>query len=761
MQIIDRYARVRSGITIEKMKKNRIKTSIVAVSVMLMASAAATAQFKIDVEGQSLVNEYKMALREAISQGKPQSVGDRTILAIVKLSTPEAITEMEAKGCVVRDVMNDLSVVEMPVAQLESVSELPAVAFVSTQKEVSLQNDKAREASGVDAIRAGVVDTSGKPLGYDVDGTGVVVGLMDTGLDPNHVNFLKSDGTSRVKGITKFTGSNGNGVKYLTPSEIADFTTESVSATHGSHVLGIMAGSYSDGAHDYSGVATGADIYVACGALYDANIILGVRDVLEYAKSVGKPAVVNLSLGNTSGSHDQYSFFGQYLDYFVNSYEPCPIITISAGNDAQKSIAIKKTFTEVETSFSTVMAFDASKSSTLGGSIDIYGDDSTPFVVRPFIYNMTDAEIIAYLEPMKIDKAGVNTTFYCYETFDDEPIPELAEYFSGSIDVQSGVASGSDRFFVAFAPNLKARTSTSFVFGFTVEGSEGHTVYAYHYSSLGTTFSNGKRSDFTTGTADGTVNGLATGQRVAVIGSYNTRRNWPNFEGKTYGYSSESFEVGRISSFSSWGTLWDGRNLPHIVAPGCVLSSSLNGYHMDSSSRSIDDAYVTQKVTANGRTNYWGTMMGTSMASPFAGGVFALWKQVNPDLTIEDAVWIAQETAKVDEFVSTAGVKAGAGKLDAEAGLMMVLSGAGVESVVANGQSPFLVKTLADNHFEIRSASDVPFAALVCSVSGAQTLTVAATDGVAFLDCSSMPKGVYVLKVAGQAFAGSRKIVVR
>lgn len=744
------------------MKKSFKFGLFAAVVLSAFTYFPAMSQFKIDVDGQALISHFKHAERESKTKGVANLMSDKTILTIVSLGSQSAISEMEQNGCIIRDVMNDLAVVEMPISSLGDVSKLPSVNYISTQKEVSISNDMAREASGVNAIRAGVVDSSGKPLGYDVNGAGVVVGLMDTGLDPNHINFKASNGNSRVKGISQFTSSSGVKNQYLTPDEIANFTTETTGQTHGTHVLGIMAGSYADEANDYSGVATASDIYVSCGGLYDANIVLGVRDILEYAKSVGKPAVINLSLGNTAGSHDEYAYFAQYLDYYVNSYQPCPIITISSGNDAGKSIAIKKSLTKENNSFSTVMAFNASVSSTLSGNLDIYGDDSTPFVLKPFIYDMTNAEIVATLEPMYVTGTGFEKTFYCYETFDEMPIPALAQYFSGSIGIQSELANGSNRYHIAFSPKLKARTSTSYVFGFTVEGVPGHTVYAYHYSSLGTTFSTGNNPDFIAGGPDGTVNGIATGRRVAVVGSYNTRNSWKNFEGKEYGYySNPSYQAGLISSFSSWGTLWDGRNLPHFVAPGSMISSSLNGYNMDSSSPSLDDPSVTKKVTANERTHYWGVMKGTSMASPFAGGVFALWKQVNPDLTIEDAVWIAQETATVDEFVTESGVKAGAGKLNAEAGLQMVLSGAGVESVIADGGTPFIVKTLDNNCFEVRSASNVRFNAKVYSVSGHLCQSVSAPDGFATIDCRALPKGVYLLTIEGSSFSGSRKIIVK
>lgn len=748
-------------ININNVNKQILKKCTVLV-MLLVSMSKSYSQFKVDVHGQMLIDTHKAAEMAARHSEAPNVVDNPRTTAIIRLTDSSALDEIIRLGGNVLDSRFDMAIVDIPIGRLEQICNLSDVNHVDIQKEVSIMNDEARKASGVESIRSGVIDNNGIPLGYDVDGTGVVVGLMDTGLDPNHINFFDLNGKSRVKGITHFTGSTGASRKYTTAEEIAKFTTETTSQTHGTHVLGTMAGSYKDGQYDYSGVATGADIYVSCGSLFDSNLLLGIRDVLEYAQSVNKPAVVNLSIGNTSGSHDEFTVFGQYVEYLVNSYSPCPIITISAGNDAKKSIAIKKTFTADEKTFTTIVSFNPTISGQLTGSLEIYGDDSTPFIMRPVIYNKSNKEIVATLDAMTVAGAGFNKTFYCYETFDDYPIPELAEYFTGSIGIQSAVNTSSGRYYVTFAPNLTARTSTSYCFGFTIEGKAGHTVYAYHYSSKGTTFSDGGREDFTSGTADGTINGLACGRRVAVVGSYNTRVKWPNYEGKIYGYSKyPEYAVGLISDFTSWGTLWDGRNLPDFVAPGSMISSSLNAYNMESTSRGVSESGTTVISNVAGRNQYWGVMRGTSMAAPFAAGVFALWKQVNPELTVEDAVWIAKETAITDEYVDNVGVQAGAGKLDADAGIKMVLSGASVENVLENGGVPFLVKSSQDNCFEIQTAGNVDFVATVFSMSGVRVKSGRSVSGHLSLDCSNMQKGVYILSVHGKEFWGSKKIIIK
>ena len=52
----------------------------------------------------------------------------------------------------------------------------------------------------------------------------------------------------------------------------------------------------------YYGLARGAEYAVGVGTLYDANIMDAAQKVLGYAKSQGRPAVFNLSLGSVLGS---------------------------------------------------------------------------------------------------------------------------------------------------------------------------------------------------------------------------------------------------------------------------------------------------------------------------------------------------------------------------------------------------------------------------------------------------------------------------
>lgn len=76
-----------------------------------------------------------------------------------------------------------------------------------------------------------------------------------------------------------------------------------------------------------------------------------------------------------------------------------------------------------------------------------------------------------------------------------------------------------------------------------------------------------------------------------------------------------------------------------------------------------------------GLTHYWGRMQGTSMSSPFAAGVFALWLEANPTLDVNAIRDIAKRTAMTDRYTQAGDpVQWGAGKLDAYEGLKLALN---------------------------------------------------------------------------------------
>lgn len=735
------------------------------LTVAFSTSAGWSQITKMDLRGQAIFESYKEK-EAALNQGLPvpahlskTEIPD-VMTVTVRLGSANDLKVVKAVGVEVLSEAGNMAILNVPMSKLEEFCNLKEVKAVQSPRKVKLLNDLGRNASRVTDVRAGLKDKDGNPVPGTFDGTGVVVGLMDTGLDPNHINFTDASGKTRVKGITKYTmvGSSARESNYTTESQISGFTTEDATATHGTHVLGSITGAYNPGT-DYSGMAPNADIWVCCGDLSDPCILSAVDKIAGYADKEGKPAVINLSLGVNFGSHDKYDTFNQYLDNVITKYDNPPIVSISAGNEGDTQIALKRSFTTSSTSFATLVPVTSYYyNATYGYDIEFYGTDNSVFSITPFIYSKSGKTEVLQLTDLKID-SNLNGTSKRINASGTE----LGDYGTGYISGTSRIDPQSGRFYIAYHGTFDP-TSSTYYLGFRVQGQAGQTLYCYATDYDGVVeFTNASNGNYIKGTYDGSINSMCCGENTLSIGAYNTRKQWTSINGSSYSYG---VTVNAISSFSSWGNVWDGRLLPHVCAPGCVIISSISKYNAEYSGASASyykfpatDTVV--KTTVNGRTQYWGIMQGTSMSSPHAAGVFALWKQLKPDLTPAQCVEAAQATAKKDNYTNSAGGKAGAGKLDAYAGMQYILENySEVESLVSRNLPTVLVREVARGEFEIATAEHDPFTATLYGISGHVAAKVTG-EGNATLRTANLPKGVYVLSVTGSKVTGSQKIVVR
>jgi len=83
------------------------------------------------------------------------------------------------------------------------------------------------------------------------------------------------------------------------------------------------------------------------------------------------------------------------------------------------------------------------------------------------------------------------------------------------------------------------------------------------------------------------------------------------------------------------GPTFDGRDKPDVLAPGAHIISAINNYAASYNVNREDLAYTEVDALIPGRTNYWGAMCGTSMATPVVTGIMALWLQANPRLDFD------------------------------------------------------------------------------------------------------------------------------
>lgn len=274
-------------------------------------------------------------------------------------------------------ISENIIIVKIPTDRVEDFASLEEVNYVEIESILTPKLDKARRSANVNGVHDGFTyeDTF-----CSFTGEGVVTGLFDIGIDPNHINYKDENGESRVKYIF-FTGRDGEDNSY-SGEDVNLFTTDDENDDHGTHVAGIMSGSYdSDGVYavfdeslgrsvtkkgniPYKGIATGSDIVMAAGPGFSTNILKGINSMISYSKSKEMPSVINVSFGSNGGPRDGSSSFERSLSELAKD----AIICVSAGNEGDRQICIQKRFTASHTQ---IKSFITNRKESEYSTIDI------------------------------------------------------------------------------------------------------------------------------------------------------------------------------------------------------------------------------------------------------------------------------------------------------------------------------------------------------------------------------------------------------
>ncbi len=593
--------------------------------------------------------------------------------------------------------------VQIPETKLHDFINLDEIEYIQLDEPIFLNLEMARKTTRVDSVHKGI----NLPLAYT--GKHVVVGVLDVGIDYTHPTFYDTLGNAyRIKRVweQKSTGTPPTGFTYgkeLTDSlSILADSTDNTLQTHGTHVAGIASGSGygSPTIGKYRGVAYESDLVIV-GITPPASqwtnagmsdIIDGMSYVYNYAASVGKPAVVNLSWGCTVGPHDGSSLFSQACDNLTGAGK---LFVISAGNNGTNNIHVKKTFTASDTLLKTVINFNTSFPQKKTW-VDIWGEPSKPFKVKLSLYNantIINETRFFTLNNTSLDTFVIGTTNdTCYFK-----ISLIASDYNLKPHVLLDIYSKTTRNLC-----LTVKTNTS-----TVHAWEG---YVNQSTGIYGSFSTGGITGATAGNTDYTIGEMACTNSAITVGAYASKVAYTDISGSTWNYSSY-VNINRFVPFSSHGPTIDNRTKPEITAPGLTIASAVSvsdtAYTITGSAKS--DVVSSFINPLNNKTYYYGEMSGTSMSSPMAAGIVALFLQANPSLTPNQVKTIITQTAIKDIYTTTTPnpVLWGAGKINAYQGLKQVIYNTGVKTYnnqISNfelypnpNQGEFVIKKIALN----------------------------------------------------------------
>ncbi len=268
------------------------------------------------------------------------------------------ITEIKELSERVTELMNEYAVISIKESRINALAALPQIEYIEKPKRLFFQVDNGKRVSCIDEVQGSR---------FSLFGQGVLVAVIDSGIDYTLEDFRNEDGTTRIlslwdQSLDPGEGENAPegynvGVEYSrekinealnarTMPERMSLVASRDTSGHGTAVAGIAAGNGrgsdsggSSGYGRYAGVAPESELIIVKlgnpsreGFPRTTELMMGLDYAVRKALMYRTPVAVNISFGNTYGSHDGTSLLERFIDDISNIWKSS--ICIGTGNEA-------------------------------------------------------------------------------------------------------------------------------------------------------------------------------------------------------------------------------------------------------------------------------------------------------------------------------------------------------------------------------------------------------------------------------------------
>lgn len=437
-----------------------------------------------------------------------------------------------------------------------------------------------------------------------LSGAGVIIGVVDSGIDPGHPAFA-----GRILSIwdQEIAGTGWGTTRY---GKVLSGSTLGVSSDthgHGTHVAGIAASA--DGT--FTGVAPRADLVIVKTDFTNTHIADGVRYVFAEAAKLGRPAVVNLSLGGHFDAHDGTDDLSLAIDQATGQGR---LVVAAAGNEGGSATHGRVT---VPAGGQAVLPLRVPPSSQPG---------APPFVLLNGWYAAAGQCEVR----MRTSSGGLTA----WQPVITTGSPARTYNFTGAtVRVTTARASASSNGDHQFLVELRPGPFRGAVMGGRWELQLRNTGAVNTVVDVWSLVGEGARD----ATFDPSVaqDGLLVGSpgsasSVITVAAYTSRNSWTDSTGAG---RAVGLTLDEIADFSSPGPLRSGALKPDLTAPGAMLVSCLSGQATPRPGMAINAFFMVDA--------------GTSMASPLVAGLVALMLERDRNLTPSQAKALLQPHCSV------------------------------------------------------------------------------------------------------------------
>ena len=240
-------------------------------------------------------------------------------------------TELDADVEILFDYYAIITLEESKIPQLYNYTEIEYIEF-PTEMTIT-----TRESNLINTCVTSVQSESG----YGLLGKGVLIGIIDSGVDYNHKDFINSDGNSKIlyiwdqlavgtppegfkSGAEYDNATINRAIKSPNPFDVIP-PTDNIG--HGTAVAGIAIG-----------VAPEASLIVVrlgergrMSFARNTEIMRALKYIIDKATTLNMPVAINISFGTNNGSHTGESLFSTYVDSAAVRWKT--VIVAATGNE--------------------------------------------------------------------------------------------------------------------------------------------------------------------------------------------------------------------------------------------------------------------------------------------------------------------------------------------------------------------------------------------------------------------------------------------
>ncbi len=621
---------------------------VVAAFIVLLLGLQPTAVFGNGTEPLNKISGF-LQLASNLSKVEGKLAGLSDIIEIyqdgeepavgVVIKTFGPLWELREMGITLRSTHGNVATATVPLSALENIATLASVVSVEPSMVHYALHDRSVPDTRADEVHTGTPPFTGR---------GVIVGIIDTGINVNHDDFKDESGKTRILYLWDQLVDQPDvaidppvgyeiGIEYTADEIDAGECPHVDTGGHGTHVSGSAAGDGSSTGGKYRGMAYEADIifvdsFAPQGGTNSTFYLDGIDYIMRKAQSLGKPYVINMSLGGNSGPHDGSTASEQAIN---NDVDSGATIVIAAGNEGSDKLhAVGRVIAGSSLDFEFTVPSDMTR---VGIDIWYEGEDALQFS----IYGPTSQITAIPPENGNLEGSTSDADFYIERAHPSE-------------------LNGDNQFLVYLTPptGASAIATGDWKLRFEPYGGDplagGGQVHAWIYAGSGYAI----WSDADDEDPNITLGSPGTAEQAITVGAYVTKVSWKSKVGI---FSYPSFVLSDLAPFSSRGPTRTGAFVkPEIAAPGAAIASVYAPESNEDDNKILDENPPDQHQI----------MVGTSMAAPHVCGGVALMLQKNPDLTPRQIKEALINSARTDTFTGDVpNEKFGYGKLDIKAAI--------------------------------------------------------------------------------------------